>query len=334
VLHKGRQLTVSASVGLASYPLHSDTLSGVLKSADLALYAAKNAGKKRARWFEPKMAVLLEERTALKAEMAAALTAKQIVPYYQPKLDLLTGTIVGFEALARWRHPKRGLLTPTVFGSLFEDGEIAVGIGTAILDQMLAYMRAWLAQGLSIGRVAINCSSHEFRLAGFAQGILEALSKADVPPASFEVEVTEGVMLGRDAEAVSVALRHLHQAGVKISLDDFGTGYASLVHLKKFPVDEIKLDRSFVAEMDQAPNPAIIGAIVAMGLSLGLTIVAEGVETEIQAAALREIGCSHGQGYLYGKPMSSGRVPWFIRTFDPARVGKPVRPPARRLAEA
>ena len=313
LLHKSSSLNVSASVGLASYPLHGAEPGSLMKAADLALYAAKQSGKNQVRWFKPEMRASLEERTALKAQMSAALTAKQIVPYYQPKVDLITGCVVGFEALARWRHPTRGLLTPAAFGSLFEDAEMAVAIGIAMSDQVLRDVRGWLAKDLAIGRVSINCSSHEFRSLDFAQAILDQLAKAEVPPAHFEVEVTEGVMLSRDGDAVALVLERLHHAGIKISLDDFGTGYASLVHLQKFPVDEIKLDRSFVGKMESGPSRAIIKAVVTLGKSLGLTIVAEGVETRAQVAVLRDIGCDRAQGFLFGKPMSAERVPWFMR---------------------
>ena len=312
LLHKGRSLNVSASIGLGSYPVHGAEPGSLMKAADLALYAAKQSGKNRARWFEPEMRASLEERTALKAQMSAALAAGQIVPYYQPKLDLITGCVVGFEALARWRHPTHGLLTPAAFGSLFEDGEMALAIGIAMSDQVLGDLRGWLAKDLAIGRVSINCSSHDFRASGFGDAILDRLAASGVPPAHFEVEVTEGVILSRDGDAVALVLERLHRAGIKISLDDFGTGYASLVHLQKFPVDEIKLDRSFVGKMELEPNRAIIKAMVTLGESLGLTIVAEGVETFEQAAVLREMGCHRAQGFLFGKPMSAGRVPWFM----------------------
>ena len=312
-----RSISISCSVGVASCPDHASSARDLAKNADLALYDAKKDGRRRARIFSPKLRLAVDARTSLHADFRNALSAGQIIPFYQPKHDLRTGALVGFEALARWVHPRRGLLTPAVFGSVFDDGDLTRGIGKAIRTAVFGDLNRWLSQGLQIGRVAVNCASHDFVPGDLADIILNDLSGSGVPAAHFEIEVTEGVMIEQHAETVKRTMSRLHDAGVKISLDDFGTGYASLIHLKQFPVDEIKIDYTFVKDMDHASNAAIIMAIVGMGQSLGLTTVAEGVETLTQANALLRMGCTQAQGFLFGKPMSADRVPWLVRSSKP-----------------
>ncbi len=318
VSYQDHVITVGTSLGVASFPEHGQTPADLVKNADLALYASKQAGRRRVTRFRPAMRAILDRRTQLERDFRAALAQGRIVPYYQPKIDLGTGLLVGFEALARWRHPQRGLLGPAAFDTVFEDGATAIEIGTAIRRAVLRDLGGWLDAGLGVGRIAVNSSGHEFRVGDFAGAILADLKTFGIPPAHFELEVTEGVMVGHDSELVARVLDALHDARVKISLDDFGTGYASLIHLKQFPVDEIKVDRSFVAEMERDANRAIIRAILAMGASLGITTVAEGVETMDQALALRGMGCAQAQGYLLSKPMSAERVPWFVANRAPA----------------
>ncbi len=326
-------VAVGSSLGTASFPEHGTTAADLLRNADLALYVAKQGGGRRTEPFRPAMRTALDERRRLEGAFRTALAEGRVIPHYQPKLDLETGALVGFEALARWVHPERGLLGPAAFESVFEDGPTAIEIGAAIRSAVLRDLGAWLAADLPVGRIAVNCSGHEFRVGDFAGDVLRDLRAAGVAPSRFELEVTENVMVGRHAEAVGRALQVLHDAGVKISLDDFGTGYASLIHLKQFPVDEIKVDRSFVAEMTQDANAVIIQAILGMGNSLGLTTVAEGVETLDQARALDAMGCKQVQGYLIGKPMSAERVPWFTRVRLPilaAQLARQAAPVPRR----
>ncbi|MFK5599206.1 diguanylate cyclase domain-containing protein [Methylobacterium sp. HMF5984] len=319
-------LTCKASIGVAAYPEHHTDLRELLKDADIALSQAKVRGRNRIVVFSAAMRVDALRRLRIAAEVRAALAAGQMVPYYQPKVCLTEGRIVGFEALARWRHPERGLLTPGYFGSVFEDPELSTAIGDRILEAAAADMQAWNERGINFGRVAVNFAAAEFRKPDLAGMILGVLSRFGIPATQLEVEVTETVFLGKGAETVPATLAHLHASGMSIALDDFGTGFASLTHLKQFPVDHIKVDRSFVRDMEQDPdNAAIVAAVIGLGRNLAMKVTAEGVETVEQAQHLAAMGCDYAQGYLYAKPIAGSRVPWLLKTWDPdAFVGRKV----------
>jgi len=305
--------TITASLGFASFPDHASQPSDMLKNADLALYAAKTGGRARVRKFAPEMRQAVEQRTALLADVQQGLARGEFVPFYQPKVDLASGKVVGFEALARWLHPTRGVLTPQIFGPAFADGELTIAIGEAMLARMIEDMAAWLSRGFAFGRVALNLSSFEFMTPDLADRLLAQLGKAGIPSSCFEIEVTETVLLDGKSRGVATTLQRLHRHGVKISLDDFGTGYASLTHLKRFPVDELKIDRSFVRNLEvDADDAAIVSAVIGLARNMGLTVVSEGVETPGQAARLLSMGCHLGQGYHFAKPMAGSRVPWFL----------------------
>ena len=308
----GRDVGISLSAGVARFPTDGTSAADLAKNADLALYAAKAGGRKRAFLFGPSLRADFDARLSVLSEFRDGLRAGHVSPFYQPKVSLATGRVVGFEALARWNHPERGLLTPAVFAPVFEEGDLARWLGEAMRAAVLADMRRWLGRGLAIGRVAVNCAAAEFADGDFGRTVLGEIEAAEVPPALFEIEVTEGVMMDRDVRPLGRAMALLHEAGVAISLDDFGTGFASLIHLKRYPVDVIKIDRSFVAGLDDPSDAAIVAAIIGMGRNLGICTVAEGIETADQAAMLLALGCDQGQGFLFGKPMHADRVPWFI----------------------
>ncbi|MDP4004408.1 diguanylate cyclase domain-containing protein [Methylobacterium sp. NEAU K] len=317
--HREHVLACRASIGLAAYPEHHRDPRELLKAADIALSRAKVDGRGRAVVFTPDMRAEANRRVTIAREVWAALDAGQIVPFYQPKVCFSTGAIVGFEALARWQHPEKGLLTPGYFGSAFDDPELATALGASLLRQVAEDMRDWNARRLSLGRVAMNFSSAEFRKPDLAGTILAVLNAFEVPPAQFEVEVTETVFLGHGSECVPATLRRLSESGVTISLDDFGTGFASLTHLKQFPVAHIKVDQSFVRDLERDEgDAAIVAAVISLGRSLGMQVTAEGVETAGQARRLGAMGCDYAQGFLYAKPMAGSRVPWLINTWDPA----------------
>jgi diguanylate cyclase (GGDEF)-like protein/PAS domain S-box-containing protein len=318
---RGHTLSCRASIGIAAYPDHHRSLQDLLKDADIALYRAKVQGRNRAVVFAPEMRAETERRVSIASEVRAALAAAQIVPFYQPKVCFSTGEIVGFEALARWQHPEKGLLTPGYFGSAFDDPELATAIGDSILRQVAADLRAWRGRGLAFGRVAVNCSSAEFRKPDLAGNILAVLDAYGIPMSAFEVEVTETVFLGHGSENVTTTLHKLCAAGVLITLDDFGTGFASLTHLKQFPVGHLKVDQSFVRNMEQdSDDAAIIAAVVGLGRSIGVKVTAEGVETEGQAQRLSAMGCDYAQGYRYAKPIAGSRVPWLLDTWEPELI--------------
>lgn len=294
------------------------------KQADLALFRCK--ASKRGT-FEMYRADMREEaqRTASALEVARkAVASNWIVPFYQPKVALETGLIKGFEALLRWQHPRMGIHLPETIAPAFDDTDLGRAIGASMLSSVLEDMRAWIDAGVEIGRVAINASAAEFRHDDYAEHVLEELRRVGVPTSCLEIEVTESVFMGRSAGSVERALRALSAAGVVIALDDFGTGYASLANLKQFPVDVIKIDRSFIRDMaTDASDTAIVKALLGLGQSLGIKVVAEGIETVAQAAFLRKSGCDLGQGYYFGHAIPAQAIPELIasRTDDVGKHG-------------
>jgi EAL domain-containing protein (putative c-di-GMP-specific phosphodiesterase class I) len=239
--------------------------------------------------------------------------------------------MAGFEALLRWRHPRDGIQLPATIAAAFEDLEIAQAISERMQARVFADMRSWLDRGVDFGHVGINASAAEFRQNNFAERLLDRVKAAGVPNHHLELEVTETVFLGRGSEYVDRALHLLSSEGIRIALDDFGTGYASLSHLKQFPVDIIKIDQSFVRDLeDDEDDAAIIRALVSLGKSLSIGIVAEGVETEAQAAFLADQGCDYGQGYLFSKAIAASEVPDFLSKFSDDRWRRAAPPSALR----
>jgi diguanylate cyclase (GGDEF)-like protein/PAS domain S-box-containing protein len=316
----GQVIDCRASIGASLWPDHADHVDGLLKQADIALYTAKASGRGKLMIFEPSMRKEAQKRAQMRASAREAMDAGRIEPYYQPKVHLETGALAGFEALLRWRNRKMRIELPSKIQAAFEDPRLAIGIGQQIHDQVLEDMRRWLDAGLPFGHVAINVSAVELRGSDFAHQVLERLQAMDIPARCLELEVTETVFVGRGAEHVEKALRVLSAEGVKIALDDFGTGYASLSHLKQFPVDSIKIDRSFVRDLAENPNDtAILQAVLHLGQSLGIDTVAEGIETQVQADFLRAQGCNLGQGYLFGKAVPRARIPDLVSSWDLSR---------------
>jgi diguanylate cyclase (GGDEF)-like protein/PAS domain S-box-containing protein len=325
-LFGGRLLDCHASIGASIYPFDGTSRAELLKNADVALYAAKAAGRGCWKSFKPKMREAVQKRFSMLNLAKSALEKDRMIPYYQPKIELLTGQVAGFEALLRWKHPRRGIQAPATIAAAFEDPTLAAEISDRMIDKTVEDIRRWRGQGVEFGHVAVNAAAAEFRRGDFAERLLEILAKASVPTSCLQVEVTETVFLGRGAEFVERALKLLSAEGVKIALDDFGTGYASLSHLKQFPVDYIKIDRSFVHDLASSDGDgAIIKAVINLGRSLGIEIVAEGVETMVQHEMLTDWGCPYGQGYLYRRAVPADQVPGLLR---------PQRAAPRRLISA
>ena len=311
---EGRILECQASIGVSMFPNHGASRTELLKNADVALYAAKASGRGNFRIFRSEMRAELQKRESQLSVAGDALKNDRIVPFYQPKIDLISGEVVGFEALLRWRHPVNGVQHPKTLAAAFQDATLAVEISDRIIEQVIQDLQLWRDQGIDIGHVAVNASAAEFRRGDFAERLLESMQKASLPNSAIQLEVTETVFLGRGAEYVERALKMLSSEGVIIALDDFGTGYASLSHLKQFPVNIIKIDQSFVSDMTRNKGDvAIIDAVVSLGRSLDIGVVAEGVETFDQHRALVGLGCRYGQGFLYGKAAPARRVPGFLR---------------------
>jgi EAL domain-containing protein (putative c-di-GMP-specific phosphodiesterase class I) len=286
-----------------------------MKSADIALYRAKAQGRNRVLTYSPVMRREIEERVSLGTQVRKALSKNQMVPYYQPKISLSNGRIIGFEALARLQHPSKGVLTPAYFGAAFDDAELAIAIRRQLIVKIANDMRSWLDQGFDFGRVAMNLSSADFNQPMVVEEILGALDMARVPPERLELEITETVLLGRSSDCVLNILNRLRQHGIQIALDDFGTGYASLMHLKQFPVDHVKIDRTFIKDLDRSiDDEAIVVAVIGLGRSLHLQVTAEGVETQEQARRLRQLGCDNAQGFYYAAPVPETGIVELLKT--------------------
>jgi diguanylate cyclase (GGDEF)-like protein/PAS domain S-box-containing protein len=313
VMLNGVRHRCTISLGLTIYPSDATTESELLKNADLALYCAKEHGRDRFRLYSPEMRAAVEKTYQLHQDIQSAIATDSFCLLYQPIISLSNSRPVSFEALLRWDHPQRGRLSPAEFEEVFEDPKTASEIGKWVLNHAVQQIAAWEQAGLAFGRVAINVTSADFALGGFAELIEETLQRYGVGPQRICVEVTEHVFLGRSAVGVSDALQKLHDMGVEIALDDFGTGFGSLTHIKRFPIDRLKVDRSFVRDMEVSPdNMAIVRTITQLGDSLGLEITIEGVETDSQLTLLRAMGCDSMQGFLFSKPLDPAKIPDFL----------------------
>ena len=311
--HDGRHPSITASIGAALYPEHDRNAAALLGNAEIALYRAKNAGRNRFVIFETGMRDEVERRIALLREIRSGIERGEFVLYYQPIVRIARPRLVaGFEALMRWQHPSRGVLTPDQFWVGFEDQELSLALGEVALDSAIAQMRTWIDGAVEFGHVAVNLSASQFRGGGLAASVIAKLLRAGVPPRCLILEVTEHVYMGWGAEVVADTIHALHEAGILIALDDFGTGYASLTHLKRFPIDRIKVDRSFVRDLR---DPAIVAAILSIGASMGIQVVAEGVEDVHELEVLGAMGCDQVQGYYFARPMPAADVPGFLSTF-------------------
>ncbi|BAS00058.1 diguanylate cyclase/phosphodiesterase with PAS/PAC sensor [Blastochloris viridis] len=312
VRHAGHMLHTSASIGVTMFPTDGVEPAQLLKNADVALYRSKSGGRRTVSFFNSAMMAETVARMELIAELRKAIEDQQFRLAYQPIVDISgRRRLAGFEALVRWQHPTRGVLGPSTFLNVATsaglDGELcAFTIGAATRQ-----MRAWLDDGLDPGYVAVNLSATELRDASVPARVVAALAANRLLPRHLEIEITENVVISQDPKIES-NLEALHRLGVRIALDDFGTGYSSLAHLKRFPVDVLKIDQSFVRDMDTDPEDAVIArTIIRLAHSLDLTVVAEGIETEVQFAHLRRMGCDRGQGFLIAKPaMADQATEW------------------------
>ncbi|HEY8565627.1 MAG TPA: EAL domain-containing protein [Beijerinckiaceae bacterium] len=298
-LLEGHPINVGASIGIAVVTEAAGDADTLLRNADLALYRAKEDGRGTYRFFEPAMDAAVQARRSLELDLREALVRGEFVLHYQPFVDLLRGEVVGFEALVRWNHPTRGLISPAEFVPVAEETRLIVPLGDWILRQACQDAVGW-PDGI---RVAVNISAAQFRGEGLGAGVLSALAQAGLAPERLELEITETVLM-QNTEASLKALHRLRGAGVRIAMDDFGTGYSSLSYLRSFPFDKIKIDRSFVRELTHnAECRAIVRAITSLGQSLSISTIAEGVETREQLDAVRAEGCTEVQGYLFSPPV-------------------------------
>lgn len=316
-VYQGHVFDCRASIGKAIYPLHGQTADDLLKNADIALYAAKASGRGNVRRFDPSMRNDMQRRLGMVEQARVALRHDCILPFYQPKIDFRTGRLAGFEALLRWRDAEGEIQPPTAIAAAFEDLDVAQALSERMQLRILADIRNWIDRGIDFDHVAINASAAEFRQNDFAEQLLNRINAAGVPTSCVKLEVTETVFVGRGADYVDRALKLLSAAGIRIALDDFGTGYASLSHLRQFPVDVIKIDQSFVRNIEIDPdNTAIIKALISLGKQLSIRIVAEGIEIQAQSTFLADHGCDYGQGYLFSRAVPATEVPKLISKFN------------------
>jgi diguanylate cyclase (GGDEF)-like protein len=300
-------LQIGCSIGVALYPGDSRDAAMLIRNADSAMYRAKELGGNACQFFTEEINQQLTERLELQQGLGAALSLEQFELHYQPRIDLNSGAVIGAEALLRWHLPGRGSIPPARFIPIAEETGLIVPIGQWVIERACRQILAWRAQGLSPPPISVNVAAMHIQRRDFVQGVLQSLRQTGIEPQCLELEITESQAM-HGAEALLVTLKELKDAGIALSIDDFGTGYSSLSYLKRFAVDRLKVDRSFIADLrEEGEELLIVQAIIALGRSLGLRLVAEGVETAEQARLLREIGCQEAQGYYYARPMDAAQ---------------------------
>jgi diguanylate cyclase (GGDEF)-like protein len=302
------ELRIGASVGISIFPDHGAESDRLIANADSAMYHVKKTGRSNLAYFAPQMSTYFPKRLALENELRAGIEKKQFVLHYQPKVDMRTSRIVGMEALVRWKHPQRGLVAPSEFIPFAEETGLIVPLGNWVLQEACRQTRAWQQRGIRDLAIAVNISGVQFQQSDLVENVSEALESAGLEARFLELEITESVVMQNAPEAI-VMLEQLHKMGVGLSIDDFGTGYSSLNYLKRFPIDKLKIDQSFIRDISaDVDDAAIVQAIIAMAHSLRLRVVAEGVENVGQLDFLRALDNDEYQGFLYSKPLSAAEV--------------------------
>jgi diguanylate cyclase (GGDEF)-like protein/PAS domain S-box-containing protein len=309
----GHDLHVTASIGVSTYPddgLDAETL---VKNADTAMYQAKENGHQSYQFFKPAMNIRAVERQSIEEHLRRALERQEFTLYYQTKINLATAAIAGVEALIRWTHPTRGSVPPVQFVPIAEDSGLILPIGTWILREACAQARAWVDAGLPFRSVAVNVSAMQFQNESFLENTFEILEETGLDPRYLELELTESALMRR-ADLTVPVLSTLRESGIRVAVDDFGTGYSSLSYLRKFPLDALKIDSSFVRQIAAIPDEtAIVRAIISMGRSLNLRVIAEGVETPDQLDFLKSNQCDEAQGYYFSPPVLPQQLAKLLR---------------------
>ncbi|HSH72074.1 MAG TPA: EAL domain-containing protein [Methylophilaceae bacterium] len=301
----GREIFIGASVGISIYPKDGPDVNSLIKAADIAMYQVKNRGKNNHCFYSADLSKDAVERFTMENHLRRALERGQFEVYYQPQISLISGNIIGAEALIRWNHPELGLVSPAKFIPMAEETGLIVPIGEWVLREAAVKVMQWMAAGYSIQWVSVNVSGVQVMRSSFADTVYGILVETDCNPGMIELEITESTVM-HNTEYVIDTFDRIKKLGVRLAIDDFGTGYSSLSHLKRLPLDKLKIDQSFVRDLpDDLDDAAIANAINAMARSLGFSVIAEGVETTEQANFLREMGCEEAQGYLYSKPVTS-----------------------------
>ena len=311
------ELHITVSIGISIYPENGENAESLIKHADTAMYQAKESGRNHYQFFEQDMTVVAVERHAIESALRGALARQEFVLHYQPKINLETGTISGVEALIRWQHPQRGLILPEQFVWIAEDCGLIVPIGEWVLREACGHAQSWQDAGAPAVPVSVNISAVQFRHKSFLESLASILKASRLAPGYLELELTESVLM-EDADAATSVLQALKAMGVRLAIDDFGTGYSSLSYLKRFPIDTLKIDQSFLRDIthagDDSDDAAIVSAVVHMGKILKQCVIAEGVETREQMAFLQAQGCGEGQGFYFSRPVTAGEVLALLQT--------------------
>ncbi len=320
----GHELTVSASIGISMTPDDGNDMDSLLRSAGTAMHAAKLDPQHRIRFYDGAMSAEISRKLTIETELRRAIGRSELRVHYQAKVDIRSSQVVGAEALLRWAHPSRGLTAPMEFIPIAEETGLIVPITHWVISEVCRQVAAWRSEGLGVVPVSINLDATSLQSDDLVAGVATAVAEAGIDASAIEFEVTESGLM-RDLERATRTLAHLRQLGFKLSIDDFGTGYSSLTYLKRFPVDVLKIDRSFVRDLStDANDAALTKAIIAMGHSLNLELIAEGVETWGQVDFLAQHGCFLAQGFLFARPIPSDAFADLVRSGLPAR-GQTIR---------
>jgi diguanylate cyclase (GGDEF)-like protein/PAS domain S-box-containing protein len=305
-------LHITTSIGVSVYPEDGLDAETLIKNADTAMYQAKESGRQSFQFFKPAMNARAVERQSIEESLRRALERQEFVLYYQPKVDLTTGAITGAEALIRWNHPTRGLIPPMDFIPIAEDCGLILSIGAWALREACAQSRVWTKAGLPDVTMAVNVSAIEFRDKNFLNRLFEVISETGLDPRLLELELTESVLM-KHATSTAVILQTLREAGIRLAVDDFGTGYSSLSYLRKFPVDAVKIDQSFIRQISADDDTTIVKAVIGMARGLKLRVIAEGVETPEELAFLRAYRCDEAQGYYFSRPVPARQFAMMLK---------------------
>jgi diguanylate cyclase (GGDEF)-like protein/PAS domain S-box-containing protein len=303
----GQDLRIDGSIGISVYPEDGEDAETLIKNADMAMYHAKESGRNNFQFFKPAMNLKVVERQSLEGNLRCALERQEFLLHYQPKVDLITGEITGVEALIRWQRTDRRLVPPSEFVPIAEDCGLIIQIGRWVLRETCRQAREWQDAGLPFKRISVNVSAVEFRDKDFVEGVRTILSETGLEARYLDLELTESVLM-EDVESSAAVLRELKTIGVHLAVDDFGTGYSSLSYLQEFPIDVLKIDKSFVHRITGDPDDsAIVSSIIDMGKNLKQRVIAEGIETQEQLAFLQAQHCAEGQGYLFSRPLAAAQ---------------------------
>jgi len=322
----GRTIGCSAGIGISVFPGEVESGEDLIRNAQIALDHCKNEGGGGYRFFVNEMHEEIKRRRAVEAELAHAIDNQELILHFQPKINLSTGKVTGMEALVRWIHPVNGFMSPAEFIPVAERSRLIIPLGEWVLREACQRTKAWNDAGLGPLKVAVNLSGVQFHEPSLVEGIRTVLDETGLPPQCLELEITETVAM-EDAESTSAVFKRLANLGVSLSIDDFGTGYSSLAYLKRFPIDRIKIDKTFVDDIGgESSAGAIARAVTTLGHSFGMEVTAEGVETTDQVTFLRRLECDEIQGYLFSKPLPRDEFESFVREYEPALEVEPAIP--------